>query len=468
MLETNKTDTILSKSLNKETEESSEHSSISTTNEKAIPISKENPSNKEPSPLIIEDNPKRQNSNQPQQTEAIKTYCRIRPFNGINILFTSIYENNQLLLVNKEAIEKMKIMPSAKQLNSYSFTRVFPESTSQQEIFEVTTKQLVIDLIEGRKSGLIFTYGMTNAGKTFTITGTPINPGILPLTLNYLFAFQNSNNQNSDFTLYCNFVEIYNEEVFDLLADDPNNQKNKFYKKKIYVKENKNNLFYLQDVINSKLTNAQQFASVLNQGITKKVQSATNLNHNSSRSHTIFKIIMCPNKSVNFSDPNVSYPSLSIVDLAGSERANRTENTGQKLTEACKINQSLSVLGKCLKAMKHNSIYTKKVLVPFRESKLTKIFCEYFQGNENITMITNINPCKEDFEETIRALDYSCVAKDINPIKSRIIPIKKMTKPINKKDNRANINTEKKNKEKKEEFKINVNIEGEPKKYNQN
>jgi kinesin family protein 20 len=150
----------------------------------------------------------------------------------------------------------------------------------------------------------------------------------------------------------------------------------------------------------------------------KKVHATTSLNPLSSRSHTIFKIIMRYNHIIS---GEYQECSLSMVDLAGSERAYRAETSGKELQQACKINQSLSVLGKCLDAMRHNSIYTQKKIVPFRESKLTMIFQEYFQGDQNITMITNINPSKEDFEESLRVLNYACTAKEIKPIRSRIV-----------------------------------------------
>jgi len=159
----------------------------------------------------------------------------------------------------------------------------------------------------------------------------------------------------------------------------------------------------------------------INKGIFKKAHSATNLNQNSSRSHTIFKIIVSFPTVIKPNEIEYQECSLSIVDLAGSERNNRTETQGKELMEACKINQSLSVLGKCMEALRHNSIYTNKKIVPYRESKLTMIFQEYFQGDQNIIMITNINPRREDFEESMRALTYSCIAKEIKPIKSKIV-----------------------------------------------
>ena len=321
-----------------------------------------------------------------ENNDSIKTFCRIRPFNGTNLLFHRSKTDSQILNINSENLQKLNINTNLKLINSYKFTKVFTEENTQVEIFNETCKKLIDDLVFNYKSGLIFTYGMTNAGKTFTVIGSPNNPGILPQSLILLFDYY-QNKKLNNFNLYCNFVEIYNEDVFDLLSNDESG-KNKFYKKKLNVKENLNNIFYLQDVTFQKLSSLKDFNDSLNLGISKKVHSSTTLNQNSSRSHTIFKIILKKeNENNNFFDQEIS---LSIVDLAGSERAKRTDTSGKELQEACKINQSLSILGKCLESMKHNSIYTNKKLVPFRESKLTKLFCEYFQGEQNIIMITNI------------------------------------------------------------------------------
>ena len=356
--------------------------------------------------------------------EAIKTFCRIRPIKGSNELFSISPKDDRILNINSANLEKLNVGNNLKLINSYKFSKVFGENSTQEEVFEATCKPLIDDLMQINKSSLIFTYGMTNAGKTFTVIGTPDKPGILPKALQKLLEYdeQKIKPDNINNNLYCNFVEIYNEDVFDLLADDLTG-KNKFFKRKLNVKENLNSVFFLQDVTYSKLDNLESFNNILNKGISKKVHSSTNLNQNSSRSHTIFKIILM-NKNKDISKIDFSTEeliSLSVVDLAGSERQKRTEAKGKNLQEACKINQSLSTLGKCLEAMKHNSISNVKKIVPLRESKLTKIFAEYFQGDQNIIMITNINPRTEDFEETIRALNYSCIAKDIKPMKS-VIP----------------------------------------------
>jgi len=300
-------------------------------------------------------------------------------------------------------------------VSSFTFSRIFDEKSSQKEVFDETCLILIQDIILKRKSGLIFTYGMTNAGKTFTVVGSKENPGILPQSLSLLYEkIQNGENGINKFKVFCNFIEVYNEEVFDLLANDPKNPK---FKKKVNIKE-KNKKFFVQDPTYCEINKLEDFNAALARGINKKVHTSNNINQNSSRSHTIFKIILKTDLA------NEDEINLSIVDLAGSERANRTEAQGKELQEACKINQSLSVLGKCMEALKHNSIYMNKKIVPFRESKLTMLFQEYFTGDQNILMITNINPRKEDFEETMRALNYSCIAKEIKKAKIIVNPIK--------------------------------------------
>ena len=391
--------------------------------------------------------------------EAIKTFCRIRPIKSANELFSISQNDDRILNINSSNLEKLNVGNNLKLINSYKFSKVFGENSTQEEVFQYTCKPLLDDLILNQKSGLVFTYGMTNAGKTYTVIGTPEYPGILPLTLKSLLEYDENiklkgDKRNNNF--YCNFVEIYNEDVFDLLADDPAG-KNKYYKKKLTVKENLNSVFFLQDVTFAKLDNIDNFNNILNKGIAKKVHSCTTLNQNSSRSHTIFKIILLKeNKDITKIDFSMEeLISLSVVDLAGSERQKRTDAKGKNLQEACKINQSLSTLGKCLEAMKHNSTSNNKKMVPLRESKLTKLFAEYFQGDQNIIMITNINPRNEDFEESIRALNYSCIAKDIKPMKSVIpklstanelkLQIKKEKKLNEIQNNNNAVNNEKKN-----------------------
>jgi hypothetical protein len=124
-------------------------------------------------------------------------------------------------------------------VSSFTFTKIFNELSTQSEVFESTCNILIEDIFKNKKGGLIFTYGMTNAGKTFTVVGInsitlgkPDNPGILPLSLKYIY--ETISNMESKPKVSCNFIEIYNEEIFDLLSHDPKNPK---YKRKVYIKD---------------------------------------------------------------------------------------------------------------------------------------------------------------------------------------------------------------------------------------
>jgi len=118
--------------------------------------------------------------------EAIKTFCRIRPCKSPNELFFISKNDDKILNINSSNLEKLNVGNNLKLINSYKFSKVFDENSTQEEVFELTCKPLLDDLIFNQKSGLVFTYGMTNAGKTYTVIGTPECPGILPLALKNL------------------------------------------------------------------------------------------------------------------------------------------------------------------------------------------------------------------------------------------------------------------------------------------
>ena len=202
--------------------------------------------------------PKKKSSS---KIEAIKTFCRIRPIKGTNQLFSLQQKNDKILNINSANLEKLNVGNNLKLINSYKFSKVFGELSTQEEIFEYACKPLIDDLILNQRSGLVFIYGMTNAGKTFTVIGTPENPGILPQALKTLLEYdvkKINNEKNANINFNYNFVEIYNEDVFDLLADVPKS-KNKYFKNKLNVKENLNSIFFLQDVTFEKLDDLESF-----------------------------------------------------------------------------------------------------------------------------------------------------------------------------------------------------------------
>ena len=176
-------------------------------------------------------------------------------------------------------------------------------------------------------------------------------------------------------------------------------------------------LFNILDITQVKLDSIDQVYSLLDKCMANRSLADTMLNSSSSRSHALFKITI-KNEYTNEVSKCITESSLCIVDLAGSERAKRTESAGNQMQEACNINKSLLVLGRCLKALKDGGGPSN--VVPYRDSKLTRILYEYFHEENNLRMIANINPRIADFEESMRVLNYAAIAKDIQPIKSKI------------------------------------------------
>jgi len=159
--------------------------------------------------------------------EGIKTFCRIRPTQPQHKNY-EIYKVNdpdkKVLTINadEKTLKNLEVSSS-----SFTFTRIFEEDSSQNEIYDVTCKQQVKLLLNEFQSSLIFTYGITNAGKTYTVIGTPEKPGILPNMINDIYSQLKElieRNPGRDY-LFCNFVEIYGEEIFDLLNPDVPDQK---------------------------------------------------------------------------------------------------------------------------------------------------------------------------------------------------------------------------------------------------
>ena len=330
-------------------------------------------------------------------SDFIQTFCRIRPNENINNCINNFFisENDTKLTV--------KFLDGNCYL--YNFSKIFGPNKKNDEIFNFICKDFLNDFINFNKSGLIFVYGFSNSGKSFTIEGNENNKGILQLSFKEIFnLLQNKNN----FELNSTFIEIYNESIFDLLSENRNKLK------LIY----KNNFFQIKNPIFHNIKNENDFLNTFNIGIKNRTIHSTNLNQNSSRSHIIFRI--------EYKINNIS-SSISFVDLAGIERANRANTKGENLKEAGNINKSLLILRNCIEIMEintQNSLVDKKVRVPIRESKLTMIFKEYFMNDKNIKIIANINPTLDDMFDNKNVLNFITKASKVKPIKSWIEEIK--------------------------------------------
>ena len=343
----------------------------------------------------------------------VKSYCRIRPNHTIySSLDRFKTENNNKTLIVDFTSDQDKNNPSKQFIYKYNFTEIFWTSVTNQEIYEKVCKQSIQELFSQHKNALIFVYGITNSGKTYTVNGNMTTPGILQLSLISLFKeFKKLKENNNCWQLGCTYIEIYNEEVFDLLSKE---------RKKIKIVGG-GNKFYSQGSIIKNIESVQDFTDALSIGESNRTKAETNANPYSSRSHSIFRVELYYNDKdgFNFIEP----VSLCIVDLAGAERVSKSGVIGTNLKEAGNINSSLLVLKKCFDAMEANSrtnLVDKKLIVPVRESKLTMLFKEYFAAHQNISVICTINPDRNELMDIRSVLNFGAKAMKVKPVKSWI------------------------------------------------
>ena len=363
---------------------------------------------------------------------SVKSYCRIRPN---NTLYSSLdrftLENNNKTLIVDFTADQDKSNPSKQYKYKYNFTEIFLESNNHiidnKEIYEKVCKQSVQELFSMHKNALIFVYGITNSGKTYTINGNMKKPGILQYSLIALFnEYQKLKENNNSWNLTCTYIEIYNEEVFDLLSKD---------RKKIKIVGG-GNKFYCQGCNIKTINKKEDFSAALTTGELNRTKSETNSNPYSSRSHSIFRVELSYEDKEGFSF--IEPVSLCIVDLAGAERVSKSGVIGTGLKEAGNINSSLLVLKKCFDAMESNSrtnLVEKKIIVPVRESKLTMIFKEYFAAHQNISVICTINPDKNEMMDIRSVLNFGAKAMKVKPVKSWIPVYNNYNSKIGSRDN---------------------------------
>ena len=351
----------------------------------------------------------------------VKSYCRIRPNNTIfNCLGSKIeiLNNNKTLSVDFTP-DSERNNPLKQNKVLYNFTDIFGTSTSNKEIFEIVCRESIKQFFSKQKNALIFVYGITNSGKTYTISGNLNCGGILQHSLYFLGEeFEKLRSNNSLWQLTCTYVEIYNEEIYDLLSIE---------RKKLKIGGSSN--FYPKGAIVKNIEKRKDFNNILILGEQNRSKGETKSNPFSSRSHSIFRVELSYKGNV-FQNKKIEPVSMCLVDLAGAERASKSGVNGSGIKETGNINTSLLCLRKCFNAMEANSkinCMEKKIIVPVRESKLTSLFQEYFAPHQNISIICTINPDKKEMNDIKRVLDFGSHAMKVKTVKSWI----KINKDLN-------------------------------------
>lgn len=211
----------------------------------------------------------------------------------------------------------------------------------------------------------------------------------------------NGIDEDNMYAVFITYVEVYNNSVYDLLEDGPIQ---KTLQTKIIRGDEKANM-YVHGVTEVEVKSVSEAIEAYHMGQKRKRTGHTVLNAESSRSHSVFtiRLVQAPTDSRGeqlIQDRHkITISQLSLVDLAGSERTNRTHNTGQRLREAGSINNSLMTLRTCLETLRENQLTGAANKVPYRNTKVTHLFKNYFEGEGQVRMIVCINPRTDDFDE---------------------------------------------------------------------
>ena len=255
----------------------------------------------------------------------------------------------------------------------------------------------------------IFAYGQTGTGKTYTMSGDisdtlplPDAAGIIPRVLYSLFSKLDT--EESENSVKCSFIELYNEELRDLLSADDN------VKLKIFDDNSKkgHSSTLVQGMEESHIKSASKGIQLLREGSHKRQVAATKCNDLSSRSHTVFTVTVYIKRTTETGEDIVSAGKLNLVDLAGSENIQRSGAENKRAAEAGLINKSLLTLGRVINALVERGSH-----IPYRESKLTRLLQDSLGGRTKTCIIATLSPAKSNLEETISTLDYAFRAKNI-------------------------------------------------------
>ncbi|CAD8202494.1 unnamed protein product [Paramecium octaurelia] len=331
--------------------------------------------------------------------ECVKVIVRMRPFNS-----REKENGSKPCVIVHEDTNSVELRNSQdNEVKNFSYDYVFGAETPQLQIYQKTAFNLVESVAEGY-NGTIFAYGQTGCGKTFTMIGDPTNEsmkGIIPRTFDQIISIINNNSDsNKKFLLRCSYIEIYNEEIHDLLSKDA--------KQKYELKEGQQGVF-IKDLNIAVVRTTQEMDKYMQLGTQNRSVGATAMNKESSRSHCIFTVYIECSITDSKGNERITAGKLNLVDLAGSERQSKTQATGDRLKEATKINLSLSALGNVISAL----VDGKTQHIPYRDSKLTRLLQDSLGGNTKTIMITAISPSDFNYDETLSSLRYASRAKMI-------------------------------------------------------
>ncbi|XP_064181619.1 kinesin-like protein KIF20A isoform X2 [Anguilla rostrata] len=434
-------------------------------------------------------------------TERVRVYLRIRPLMDVE---KERGEEQGCVCVQDEETLLLRDPRVSQSVHKFTFTQILGPGTTQQECFDRTMKETVRDVLQG-ESRLLYTYGVSNSGKTYTVQGTGGEAGLLPRALVSVFgrlqgrlydspdlkpalreevrrltgaevraeearrdsllkeedgsisqnsrrrggasvsgdsgiggvssgssitteledldsvcldgdALSHSGGEGPEdgvrFSVWVSFFEIYNEFLYDLLEAPPTPPSRK--RATLRLCDDRHGNPYVKDLTWVQVRSAEEAWKVLRIGRRNQSFASTHLNLASSRSHSIFSLRLLHIHPEGERGHSTQTSELTVCDLAGSERC-KDQRSGERMKEANNINTSLHTLGRCITALRHNQSNRSRLplVVPFRDSKLTRVLQGFFSGRGRSCMVVNINPCSSTYDETLQALKFSAIATQL-------------------------------------------------------
>lgn len=330
--------------------------------------------------------------------EAVKVAIRLRPMskNERAKNFEKIIDIDQkqgsAFITNPQNHSKVQF--------TYDFA--FPHNCNQEEIYENTSAPVVDAVLQGI-NGTIFAYGQTGTGKTYTMDGEVKgdNRGIVPRAFEHIFDYMTANSESHKFSVTITYVEIYNEQIRDLLAEHE-------HEGSLNIREDPDKGFYIQGVNEKTVKTIDDLFKYQKYGKERRVTRQTNMNDESSRSHSILTLNIETLTMIE-GGQHVRKARLNLVDLAGSERVAKTGAEGQGFKEGVSINYALMILGNCISALTSKN----RSHIPYRDSSLTKLLRDSLGGNAKTLMIATLGPADYNFSESMSTLRYAENAKKI-------------------------------------------------------
>ncbi|XP_023005901.1 kinesin-like protein KIN-5C [Cucurbita maxima] len=301
----------------------------------------------------------------------------------------------------------------------FTFDKVFGPSAKQRDLYEQAVVPIVNEVLEGFNC-TIFAYGQTGTGKTYTMEGEckrsksgpngalPPEAGVIPRTVKQIFDTLES--QNAEYSVKVTFLELYNEEITDLLAPEEITKValEEKQKKQLPLMEDGKGGVLVRGLEEEIVTSASEIFSLLERGSAKRRTAETLLNKQSSRSHSLFSITIHIKEATPEGEELIKCGKLNLVDLAGSENISRSGAREGRAREAGEINKSLLTLGRVINALVEHLGH-----IPYRDSKLTRLLRDSLGGRTKTCIIATVSPAVHCLEETLSTLDYAHRAKNI-------------------------------------------------------